>query len=152
MKETKDNCTFEPKTQTPNETRPPAPGEVGDLWGVVIFAYSRAQAIQDGVIIDISHLAREAGFRYPVAMTAGAWHACVRISPSDHVHDEVGRLWDVLNVLRFMISESPGGSELRFFVTVCDENEVCRQVRLRSVCQPGDNAEPVITIMLQDED
>ena len=30
----------------------------------VISAYSRAQAIEDGVLVDLSTLAREAGFKY----------------------------------------------------------------------------------------
>ena len=33
---------------------------------LVIFTYTRAQAIADGVLIDVSKLAREASFRYPV--------------------------------------------------------------------------------------
>jgi hypothetical protein len=87
----------------------------GDLTGdVVIFRYSRAEAIRDGVLIDATELAREAGFRYPVALTAAAWHDCVKISPTDLVHDETGRLWDVLNVLRFTIIASPDTTDVYF--------------------------------------
>ena len=32
---------------------------------VVIFSYTRAQAIADGVLIDATELAKQAGFRYP---------------------------------------------------------------------------------------
>lgn len=39
----------------------------------VIHAYTRAQAIEDGVLVDLSDLAREAGFRFPVAVTLGVW-------------------------------------------------------------------------------
>lgn len=125
-----------------------------DYWGeeIVIFRYSRADALADGVLIDASELAREAGFRYPVALTSAAWHASVAVSPSDPVHDETGRLWDVLNVLRFSIPAARGISEIEFCVTVCDEHENTRKVDLRAVCGPGDNAEPVVTIMLPDED
>jgi hypothetical protein len=38
----------------------------------VVFSYSRAQAIEDGVLIDAGVLAYEAGFRYSVALTAAA--------------------------------------------------------------------------------
>ena len=33
----------------------------------IIYAYTRAQAIEDGVLADVSEVAKEAGFRYPVA-------------------------------------------------------------------------------------
>ena len=36
----------------------------------VIHVYTRAQAIADGVLIDATELAREAGFRFPVALSA----------------------------------------------------------------------------------
>lgn len=42
----------------------------------VLDAYSRADAISDGVLRDASKLAKEAGFRYPVALTAAAWATC----------------------------------------------------------------------------
>ena len=36
----------------------------------LIHSYTRAEAIADGVLIDVSATAREAGFKYPVALTA----------------------------------------------------------------------------------
>ena len=36
----------------------------------VIFAYTRAQAIEDGILVDVSDTAREAGFKIPVASPA----------------------------------------------------------------------------------
>jgi hypothetical protein len=38
----------------------------------LIHSYSRAQAIADGVLIDVSATAREAGIRCPVALTRAA--------------------------------------------------------------------------------
>jgi hypothetical protein len=32
----------------------------------LIYSYTRAQAIADGVLVDVSELAREAGFRFPL--------------------------------------------------------------------------------------
>jgi hypothetical protein len=53
-----------------------------DFWGdcAVIHQYSRADALADGVLIDATELAREAGFRYPVALTSAAWHECVAVA------------------------------------------------------------------------
>lgn len=39
----------------------------------VIHAYTRAQAIEDGVLVDLSGLASEAGFRWPLAVTQAVW-------------------------------------------------------------------------------
>jgi hypothetical protein len=39
----------------------------------LIHRYSRADAIRDGVLIDVTPTAREAGFRFPVALTSAAW-------------------------------------------------------------------------------
>src|SRR4051794_4558851 len=41
-----------------------------DIFGEVIFAYTRADALADGVLIDVTDTAKEAGFRIPVAVTA----------------------------------------------------------------------------------
>ncbi len=46
---------------------------------VLIHAYTRAQAIADGMLIDASKLAKEAGFKYPVALTSAAWADCVAV-------------------------------------------------------------------------
>ena len=40
------------------------------FFGKVISVYTRAQALADGVLIDAGPMAREAGFRWPVAITA----------------------------------------------------------------------------------
>ena len=40
------------------------------LFGEVIFSYTRAQAIADRVLIDVTPTALKAGFRFPVAVTA----------------------------------------------------------------------------------
>jgi hypothetical protein len=119
----------------------------------LIFSYSRAQAINDGVLIDVSKLAAEAGFLFPVAMTSAAWVRCVNVAEKaeESGQDETGRLWDVLNVLRWAVKRSPGGNEVRFQVSVFDGDRF-DTVELKSLCGPGDDAEPVITIMLPDED
>lgn len=39
----------------------------------VISVYTRAQALEDGVLVDLSYLAREAGFRWPLAVTRAVW-------------------------------------------------------------------------------
>ena len=42
---------------------------IGRLDWDVVSAYSRAQAIEDGVLVDVSQTAKEAGIKYPTAVT-----------------------------------------------------------------------------------
>jgi len=121
---------------------------------VIVFRYTRADAIRDGVLIDVTETAREAGFRIPVAITAAAWARCVTVPEGVTGQDERGRLWDVLWMLYFAIRQSPGGSELRYHLHVrnSDEEAVPPLVELKALCGPGDDADPVITIMLPEED
>jgi hypothetical protein len=120
----------------------------------LIYRYTRAQAIEDGVLIDVSTVAREAGITYPVALTSAAWGRCVAVPPGVECQDEAGRLWDVLFLLRLAIGRSDGGPEVRFAVHVRNDNteRTPPQVRLKAICGPGDRGEPVITVTLPDKD
>jgi hypothetical protein len=120
----------------------------------VIFAYTRAQAIADGVLVDVSKLAREAGFKIPVAVTAGVWAECVAVPLGVTGQDETGRLWDVLNMLRHAIATNGEGDRVDFAVHVRKDNKESKPplVPLYAVCGPGDDAEPVITVMTIGED
>ena len=55
----------------------------GSLFGEVIFSYTRAQAIADRVLVDVTPTALEAGFRFPVAATA-ALMAAVETIPQQY--------------------------------------------------------------------
>jgi hypothetical protein len=115
----------------------------------------RADALRDGVLIDVSAVARVAGFKYPVALTAAAWAKCVTVPPGVLCQDEAGRLWDVLTLLRFAIRASKGAAdEVRFGVCVRNDNRERTPpvVRLKALCGPGDQGEPVVTVMTPDED
>ena len=117
----------------------------------VIFSYSRAQAIEDGVLIDTGAIAQEAGFHYPVALTAAAWNLCVAVPESCPWQDERGRLWDVLNVLR-VNARRRSSSTVAFSVLVQNDPSGPQLITLQAVCSPGDDLEPVITVMLPGED
>ncbi|MFF5188654.1 DUF6573 family protein [Streptomyces sp. NPDC000345] len=129
--------------------------------GEIIHAYTRAQALADGVLVAAdADSVREAGFRVPVALTSAVWEGCVAWNEGDSERqvpqDERGRLWDVLTMCRAAIRRSGGGDGQ---VTV-DLRRVPRDGRARQaqpvqlVCAigPGDHGEPVITIMQPDED
>ena len=88
----------------------------------LIHRYTRAEAITDGVLIDVTAVAREAGIRYPVALACAAWALSVGVPPRVERQDEAGRLWDVLWLLRLAIGRSDGGPEVRFGVHVRNDN------------------------------
>ena len=120
----------------------------------LIHAYDRAEAIRDGVLIDVSGPAREAGFKIQVALTAAAWAECVAVPPSVQGQDEAGRLWDVLWLLACAIRTAADGPEVQFALHVRKDNRERTPplVRLKAICGPGDQGEPVLTVLLPEED
>ncbi len=133
---------------------------LGGLFGDVIYAYTRKQAIDDGVLVDISETAGEAGFRWPVAVTRTVWGKY--IVPGNGLESlgqsMEGRLWDVLFVAAFAVRrsrrqspQSAVGFKVDFLMMPATE-PVTETVSLKIVCGPGDSAEPVLTVMLPEED
>jgi len=122
---------------------------------VVISCYSRAHAFADGVLVDVSELAGEVGYRWPVAFTDHLWHDYV-VPPLDLVSEGQsisGRLWDVLNVLKFTIGQSQDECRLNFSVLFAMEpGKTPIPVELVSVAGPGDDGRPTITVMLPEDD
>jgi hypothetical protein len=120
----------------------------------LIHSYSRADAIRDGVLIDVSATAAEAGIRWPVALTCGVWERCVRVPQGVECQDEAGRLWDVLYLLRIAIRQQGGGRLVHYAVRVRNDNRAGTPplVRLKAIAGPGDHGEPVLTVLLPHED
>ena len=118
-----------------------------NLFGEVIYSYTRKQAIDDGVLIDVSETAKEAGFRFPVAITDSVYNI---LNPGQYATKQgqsfSGRLWDSLNMLRYAIKISDG-STIKFKVKISGQWH-----DLKAICGPGDTPDPVITIMLPNED
>ncbi len=137
---------------------PQAVATIAEIFGEPISIYTRAQALDDGVLVDVSELAKEAGFRFPVAMTRAAWEDCVSWGDEDSrrqtYQDEAGRLWDVL-YMASLSARRGAGSEVRFQLYRVPRGGKAvrpRLVTLMMHCGPGDEGEPVITIMLPGED
>lgn len=120
----------------------------------LIYSYSRKEALEDGVLIDVSEIAKEAGFIIPTAVTSNLYETYVK--PSDAVNQcgqsIEGRLWDILHLLRLSIKDiEPDTSILFFHVNFLMQNGI-KRVQLKSVIAGGDNGEPVLTIMNENED
>jgi hypothetical protein len=125
----------------------------------LIFEYSRAQALSDGELVDVTQVAREAGFRHPMALTRAAWEACVAWSDADEqrtraAQSESGRLRDLLQMGLHAIRVGDGQEDRCEFTLARiprDEAQAKREI-LELVCGPGDAGEPVITVQLPGED
>ena len=130
------------------------------IFGDVISTYTRAQALEDGVLIDPGTMAAEAGFKWPVAITADAWADCVAWSEDDsarQIHqDQDGRLWDVLFMAFYAVRSSQESGDRILFqllrVPRDGRSTKAKLVTLRMIVGPGDSGEPVITILLPHED
>ena len=120
----------------------------------VISVYTRAQALADGVLIDVSALAQEAGFKWPVAVTDHLYHGYIipALDLASTGQSISGRLWDIFSVLRGAIATGKDLSSLN--ITVCflmSPNAAPEPVELLAVAGPGDSGEPVNTIMLPED-
>ena len=66
-----------------------------DLFGEVISTYTAEQAVEDGMLADVSKMGREAGFKIPVRITSTVYDLCTP-PKSNKIQSFEGRLWDVL--------------------------------------------------------
>jgi hypothetical protein len=126
-----------------------------DIFGPVLYTYSRSQAVADGLQVEVSKVAEEAGIRFPVFLTSAVYDSFVRVPPGVAGQDEAGRLWDVVWMLRFAIRKAQHGqARLPFALYVRNDNKAPRLIKLVAMCGPLDidDPRPAITIMLPDED
>jgi len=123
-----------------------------EIFGEVISAYSRENALEDGVLVDVSTVALEAGIKFPVALTRTVWDKYVEVPEGVTCQDVNGRLWDILWMFKQAIHRSKGGDILNYQVYVRNNNRGPRLEWLKAICGPGDDLEPVITIMLPNQD
>lgn len=139
-----------------------------EIFGDCIACYTRKQAIEDGVLVDVSKVADEAGFKWPTAMTRTVYERYVEVPPEITGQQDIqGRLWDVVwmmwvNIRTGKINGSygeftllvrfPESAEWQDNEAKHEEDLGLRLVTLKSVCGPGDDGAPCITVMMPFED
>ena len=124
-------------------------------FGPVIFSYSRSQAVADGVQVEVTKTAQEAGIKFPMFLTRAVFDKYVAVPPDVTGQDEAGRLWDVVWMTRFAILRArPGADRLPVALYVRNDDRTARLVKLIATCGPldFDDPQPAITVMLPDED
>ena len=121
----------------------------------VIYAYTRKDALADGVQIDVSEVAREAGLKFPVYLTRAVWESYVTVPDGVRCQDEKGRLWDIVWMLR-CAARRTSGPQMLFGLHVRNDNRdrTPPLVNLKAMCgsRDIDDPQPAITVMLPDED
>ena len=127
-----------------------------DLFGPVVYSYTRAQAIEDGEQVLVPEkISREAGFLWPVYLTGSVWRGCVEVPPGVTCQDEDGRLWDVLYTARVYLGRQPRSQTNSYSFEVHVRNDNRRPKPHMLVMQSGpldiDDPSPAITIMLPHE-
>jgi len=129
---------------------------VKEVFGDVIDIYTRAQAIEDGYLVDVSKSeeAVEAGFRCPVALTRTVWTKYVEVPEGVYGQDQKGRLWDILYLYSIAAKSHRQSDTMYFQLHVRNNNKdgMPPLVTLKGVCGPGDDGEPVVTILEEFED
>ena len=139
------------------------PQQIADgitAFGPVIYSYTRAQAVADGVQVEVTKTAQEAGIKFPMFLTRAVFDAYVAVPPNLTGQDEAGRLWDVVWMTRFAIlrhstiNPQPSTSRLPVALYVRNDNRAAKLVKLIATCGPTDvdDPQPAITVMMPDED
>jgi len=125
-----------------------------EIFGEVIYSYTRAQAIEDGVLVDVTEKGKEAGIKFPVALTSAVWSEYVEVPEGLEAEGQSidGRLWDVLFMFAYAAKRHRGGPEMLYRLAVRNKPGKTLTVTLKAVIGPGDKGEPVITIMKPNED
>ena len=128
----------------------------------LIYRYTRAQAIGDGVLVDVSVPARKRGFTVSVCLTARAWSELVAWDAHDSARmpglgqSEDGRLHDVLVCAhRAAKGAGEGADRVDLEVWRVDRRggkSAPQKVQVWMHIGPGDNGEPVLTILMPGDD
>ena len=122
-----------------------------------VYSYTRRQAIEDGVLVDLSQWAGSGpdgmmgGFSVPVAVTSGVWSDINSIPPSKQGWQDVrGRAHDVLWMAFLAAKRNPGKDRVAFRVILYVGRRSNQTYWIH--IGPGDNGRPVVTIMRPGED
>jgi len=121
----------------------------------IISLYTRAQAIADGFLVDVSDMAKEAGFKWPVAVTRAVWDDTITPAPHDKQEgqSEKGRLWDILSMARLAAKANKDDRDSVLFrvLVLCDRKQQTITLKLMLSVEAPDGG-PCLTVMLPNKD
>ena len=122
------------------------------LWegAEIIFSYTRAQAIEDGVLVDLSgpFSIDTRVFKYPVACTSAVWQL-VEDAHEESRQEYGATVWDICFMAVNCQIKQLDPSTVLFRVGIPLGG---KEHTLKIGCGPGDDGKPVMTVMLPYED
>lgn len=119
-----------------------------DPFGGVIHAYTRKQAINDGVLVDLSNYeVVKQHWKFPIACTDTVWQIIEAAMRQDDSQDINGILHDISTMAKLQICSAETSDVVLFDVKLGNETH-----KLKLHMGPGDTPEPVLTLMFYDED
>lgn len=113
------------------------------IFGDVIYAYTRAQAVQDGVLVDLTqHSSIRRMWKYHVACTSTVWA----------IIENCGHVNDVACLLMSSAAQEAARKTNSQDMMTFRVNLGAKFYTLKLHFGPGDRGEPVLTFMLPEED
>lgn len=116
-----------------------------------LYEYNWDDAVNDGTFVNVSDMAKEAGIRFPTAVTSNLYHTYINPDPMPSHQDEKGRLWDVLHM--FKLAARKTADHFLTFKVIFANGDITKTVELWAVCEArsSKNPEPIVTIMLPED-
>lgn len=123
-----------------------------EFFGEVISTYSRSEALADGELIDVTKTAKEAGIKIPTAVSKAVWGYMIDNEDKPDEKQIDIKTWDVCFMLSFAIRISKNNSNILKYPITRISNGKTEDVILKAIIGPGDDPNPVMTILMPDED
>lgn len=126
---------------------------IEEIFGNVISAYTRADAIRDGVLVDLSaQFPNDTRmFKWNVACTDSAFNMFQSAADEDECETST-YVWDVCYMAMLAVQAVKDSTDTIFFSVMLPLLDNCTGRKLKLVCSPDDEGAPCITIMLPHED
>lgn len=121
-----------------------------------IFKYTRQMALEDGVLIDVSEIAKEFGIKMPCALSAALFADCVFVNkpPSDEVkHMETQRMAMLFTKFALSISKNFDTDRFSFELPYFDYS-INKSITATVIAalHGDDEGEPCMTMMFPSDD
>ncbi len=116
-------------------------------FGEVVYSYSRKQAIEDGVLVDLSEVdSIKQHWKHPFACTSTVW-AIIETALQQPGKDVSGICHDISTMAKLAMRTKQDADQICFRVIIA-----ARRHELKLHIGPGDTPAPVLTLMLPNED
>ena len=118
-----------------------------NTFGETVYSYSRKQAIEDGVLVDLSQIdSIKQHWKYPFACTEVVW-LIIEKALEQPGHDVSGICHDICTMAKLALKNDGFAEQVFFSVIIGAQTN-----KLKLHCGPGDTPAPVLTLMLPYED